>query len=65
LQRSGSGGLIDAIRESGEQNVWRTIGGGPVFRNFRRRVLCRLRDLDDWAVRRACDSTSDDAWKQQ
>jgi hypothetical protein len=41
----------------------RVIGGGPPFRKFGRRVFYTLADLEDWAGRRRCDSTSDPAWK--
>jgi len=41
----------------------RVVGGGPPFRKFGRRVLYTLADLEDWAARRICDSTSDPAWK--
>jgi hypothetical protein len=37
----------------------RTIGGGPRFRKFGRRVLYSLQDLEAWADSRACESTSD------
>ncbi len=37
----------------------RTIGGGPRFRKFGRRVLYSLQDLETWADSRACESTSD------
>jgi hypothetical protein len=37
----------------------RTIGGGPRFRKFGRRVLYSLQDLEAWADSRACGSTSD------
>jgi hypothetical protein len=43
---------------------YRVIGGGPPFRKFGRRVLYALDDLEKWAERRVCDSTSDPAWKQ-
>lgn len=41
----------------------RVIGGGPPFRKFGRRVFYTLPDLEEWAGRRQCDSTSDPAWK--
>jgi hypothetical protein len=41
----------------------RVIGGGPRFRKFGRRVLYKLRDLEQWADGRACDSTSDPAYQ--
>ena len=37
----------------------RVVGGGPPFRKFRRRVFYALVDLNDWASRRAFDTTSD------
>ncbi len=37
----------------------RTIGGGPRFRKFGRRVMYALQDLDAWSDARACESTSD------
>ena len=42
---------------------YRVIGGGPAFRKLGRRVFYALGDLEDWAGRRVCDSTSDAAWK--
>ena len=39
----------------------RVIGGGPPFRKFGRRVFYTLPDLEEWAGRRQCDSTSDPA----
>jgi hypothetical protein len=44
---------------------YRVIGGGPPFRKFGRRVFYLLADLNDWAARRSCDSTSDPAWKSR
>ena len=41
----------------------RVVGGGPRFRKFGRRVFYAFPDLEDWAARRICDSTSDPAWK--
>jgi hypothetical protein len=43
----------------------RVIGGGPPFRKFGRRVFYTLPDLEEWAGRRKCDSTSDPASKRQ
>jgi helix-turn-helix protein len=40
----------------------RTIGGGPRFRKFRRRVMYAPADLDAWANARVCESTSDPAY---
>lgn len=40
----------------------RTIGGGPRFRKFGRRVMYALADLDAWANARVCESTSDPAY---
>jgi len=37
----------------------RVIGGGPKFRKFGRRVVYALEDLESWAAKRACDTTSD------
>ncbi len=37
----------------------RTIGGGPRFRKFGRRVMYSLQDLEAWSDSRACESTSD------
>ena len=37
----------------------RTIGGGPTFRKFGRRVMYSVADLKSWADARACESTSD------
>jgi helix-turn-helix protein len=37
----------------------RTLGGGPRFRKFGRRVMYALADLEAWANARACESTSD------
>lgn len=42
---------------------YRVIGGGPPFRKLGRRVFYVGADLTAWAERRACDSTSDPAWK--
>lgn len=42
----------------------RVVGGGPPFRKFGRRVFYTLPDLEEWAARRRCDSTSDPAWKR-
>jgi predicted DNA-binding transcriptional regulator AlpA len=42
---------------------YRVRGGGPPFRKLGRRVVYALSDLEDWANRRVCDSTSDIAWK--
>ncbi|MEO5492887.1 MAG: helix-turn-helix domain-containing protein [Sphingomonas sp.] len=41
----------------------RVVGGGPQFRKFGRRVLYALDELETWAAKRRCDSTSDPAWK--
>lgn len=41
----------------------RVVGGGPPFRKFGRRVLYAVPDLEEWAARRRCDSTSDPAWR--
>ena len=38
---------------------FRVIGGGPRFRKFGRRVLYSIQDLEGWANRRSCESTSD------
>jgi len=43
---------------------YRVRGGGPPFRKFGRRVVYALADLEDWAGRCVCDSTSDAAWKE-
>ena len=37
----------------------RVIGGGPKFRKFGRRVVYAIEDLESWASKRACDTTSD------
>lgn len=42
---------------------YRVIGGGPPFRKFGRRVFYTRTDLEIWAARRICDSTSDPAWR--
>jgi hypothetical protein len=42
---------------------YRVVGGGPPFRKFGRRVFYTLGDLEEWAGRRVCDSTSDPAWR--
>lgn len=42
---------------------YRVLGGGPRFRKFGRRVLYAAGDLQEWAARRVCDSTSDAALK--
>jgi helix-turn-helix protein len=44
---------------------YRVIGGGPPFRKFGRRVFYSLADLEAWAARRICDSTSDPVWRQR
>lgn len=44
---------------------YRVRGGGPPFRKLGRRVVYALSDLEDWAGRRVCDSTSDVAWKDR
>lgn len=41
---------------------YRVAGGGPRFRKFGRRVFYSLVDLEEWAERRVCVSTSDPAW---
>ncbi len=41
----------------------RVVGGGPQFRKFGRRVLYARDELEVWASKRRCDSTSDPAWK--
>ena len=41
----------------------RVVGDGPPFRKLGRRVVYALADLEEWAARRKCDSTSDPAWK--
>jgi hypothetical protein len=38
---------------------YRVIGGGPKFRKFGTRVRYTLRDLNEWAAARTCESTSD------
>ena len=43
----------------------RVVGGGPPFRKFGRRVFYTLPDLEEWAGRRQCDSTSDPAWARE
>jgi predicted DNA-binding transcriptional regulator AlpA len=40
-------------------NKLRVIGGGPRFRKLGRRVAYKLADLEEWATRRVCESTSD------
>lgn len=40
----------------------RTIGGGPRFRKFGRRVMYAVQDLDAWSDARSCESTSDPAY---
>jgi hypothetical protein len=40
----------------------RTIGGGPRFRKFGRRVMYALQDLEAWSNTRTCESTSDPAY---
>jgi hypothetical protein len=40
----------------------RTIGGGPRFRKFGRRVMYALQDLEAWSNARTCESTSDPAY---
>lgn len=37
----------------------RVIGGGPPYRKLGRRVVYALADLEEWAARRRCESTSD------
>jgi hypothetical protein len=44
---------------------YRVRGGGPPFRKLGRRVIYALSDLEEWAGRRVCDSTSDTAWKDR
>ena len=39
----------------------RVIGGGPPFCKFGRRVFYTLPELEEWAGKRQCDSTSDPA----
>jgi hypothetical protein len=41
----------------------RVGGGGPPFRKLGRRVVYALADLEEWAARGKCESTSDPAWK--
>lgn len=43
---------------------YRVIGGGPIFRKFGRRVVYARTDLEAWAGLRACDSTSDPAFRR-
>jgi hypothetical protein len=38
---------------------FRVIGGGPHYRKLGRRVVYSIRDLEEWAEARACESTSD------
>jgi Helix-turn-helix domain len=38
---------------------YRVIGGGPQFRKFGRRVQYAIDDLQTWAAKRTCNSTSD------
>ena len=40
-------------------NKLRVIGGGPRFRKLGRRVAYSLADLEEWATRRVCETTSD------
>jgi predicted DNA-binding transcriptional regulator AlpA len=40
-------------------NKLRVIGGGPRFRKLGRRVAYKLADLEEWATRRVCETTSD------
>jgi predicted DNA-binding transcriptional regulator AlpA len=40
-------------------NKLRVIGGGPRFRKLGRRVAYKLADLEEWAARRECETTSD------
>nr|WP_245649157.1 helix-turn-helix domain-containing protein [Sphingomonas mali] len=42
---------------------YRVIGGGPPFYKLGRRVFYKRVDLEDWAGRRLCDSTSDPRWR--
>ena len=42
-------------------NKLRVIGGGPRFRKLGRRVAYKLADLEEWATRRVCETTSDPA----
>jgi hypothetical protein len=44
---------------------YRVRGGGPPFRKLGRRVVYAHSDLEEWAGRRVCDSTSDMAWKDR
>jgi len=44
---------------------YRVIGGGPPFRKFGRRVFYAIDDLERWAGRRCCDSTSDPDWARR
>jgi hypothetical protein len=37
----------------------RSIGGGPCFRKFGRRVMYSPSDLETWSNSRVCESTSD------
>ncbi len=40
-------------------NKLRVIGGGPRYRKLGRRVAYKLADLEEWATRRVCETTSD------
>lgn len=40
------------------------IGGGSPFYKLGRRVFYKRTDLEDWAGRRLCDSTSDPGWRE-
>jgi Helix-turn-helix domain len=42
----------------------RVVGGGPPFLKLGRRVVYAAADLEAWAQRRRCDSTSDPNWKK-
>ena len=43
----------------------RVIGGGPKFRQFGRRVMYPVADLDAWAAERSFESTSDPEYAEQ
>ena len=43
---------------------YRVTGGGPLFRKLGRRVVYNLVDLEEWAARRICETTSDAAWRE-
>lgn len=39
---------------------YRVTGGGPRFRKLGRRVVYSRSDLENWAARHVCDTTSDE-----